>query len=425
MTREEYADYMRQLPSAEIDEPPEPPSTPVLDLGTLGESAWGMTREEYADYMRQLPAAEGDDPVGRGLPQPGHGTILDEKAQADVLAPAADALGDSRQVASEAADPDAPDGRQEPAAWSGERASGARAGVQPGTTADAQPPPVLTGPDGLVEVETSAAGDQSGDSWDTDPDTENYSHWDQAEAPEHDDAGNEPDDQVSDAGTDEPDTVQDLGSAVGDQAADADTGDQADSAESASPEHQRIQALEAKLAKANQKTAELETKNDLANQKIGELEAEKTEANQRIGELEAKSAEADQRMADLEAKNAELTARMDRFEQLLAGPEKTPDNASVQEHGDISPDQSQDAAIAERAASDHEREATETEPPHWRRVVSSGSFEVASAAAGIAGSVSDFVMHPTPVGAATAGAALFTIGAVGLKRLEQSRKGKG
>jgi hypothetical protein len=132
----------------------------------LGERTQGMTREEYAEYMRQLTAAEGDDPVGRGLPQPGDGTILDEKAQADVLAP--------------------------------------------------------------------AVGDPLGGSRDTDPDTENYSHWDQAEAPEHDDAGNEPDDQVSDAGADEPVTFQNLGSAVGDQTADGDTGDQADNAESAS-----------------------------------------------------------------------------------------------------------------------------------------------------------------------------------------------
>jgi hypothetical protein len=75
MTREEYADDVRQGPSAETgeadrDEEPEPAGDRHDKSQVADEAAWddpateaqGMTRDDYADSMRQEPAAEADEP---------------------------------------------------------------------------------------------------------------------------------------------------------------------------------------------------------------------------------------------------------------------------------------------------------------------------------------------------------------------------
>jgi hypothetical protein len=77
MTREEYADDIRQGPSAETgdadrDEEPEPAGDRHDKSQVADEAAWddpateaqGMTRDDYADSMRQEPAAEADEPPG-------------------------------------------------------------------------------------------------------------------------------------------------------------------------------------------------------------------------------------------------------------------------------------------------------------------------------------------------------------------------
>jgi hypothetical protein len=72
MSREEYADHMRQGPAAEIgDQRGQGSSQQTADdeWQHQGEHAQGMTREEYADYMRQGPAAGGDEPPSRSAPE--------------------------------------------------------------------------------------------------------------------------------------------------------------------------------------------------------------------------------------------------------------------------------------------------------------------------------------------------------------------
>jgi hypothetical protein len=284
-------------------------------------------------------------------------------------------------------------------------------------------------------ADTAGSGEQA-DSWGEDPDLQNYPHWDQTSEPERGTPQTAPGSQA-DVGQ-SPDHSGDY------QAPDGDTSatEQPESP-AVSADQQRIGNLETDNADAKQRITDLEARNS-------ELEAKNTEANEKIADLETKSTEADQKITDLEARNAELeaknaeleaktdeqgarldeqAARMNRLEQLLAGPEKNPDNANIPDHGDtaISPDhqQGQDAATAEHETGDVDIDRSDAGDHRWRRVVSSGGFEIASAAVGAAGTVSDFAMHPTPVGVTGVAATAFGLGALGLKRLEQRRKGKG
>jgi hypothetical protein len=61
MTREEYADHMRQQPAAEVGEYDTAQASTDTAWQEQGEHAQGMSRDEYADHMRQGPAAGGNE----------------------------------------------------------------------------------------------------------------------------------------------------------------------------------------------------------------------------------------------------------------------------------------------------------------------------------------------------------------------------
>jgi hypothetical protein len=340
----------------------------------LGERAQGMTREEYADYMRALPAEEPGEP-----PEPSAAADLSfqrlgERAQGMTREEYADYM------------------RQGPAAGGFDRVGAGWPRPGEGTIRDER-----------GEVRVPAAGDAWGD------------------------PGRPADGDGADS------AVQDAGSAAGGQTAQGDTGTkyQAGDTEPASPEQQRIQALEADNADLREQIAEASQKIANADRRIGELEAKNTEAGQRSADLEAKLAKLAVSNADHEAKSAGLAARMGRFEQLLAGPGKNPDAASLPERGDqppASPDQQelQDAAIDEHRTSDTGITTMQAENQGWRRVPSAENLSRIGTFGTAVASLGEFAAHASPEGGVAATLAAIGVAAVfkgrAEKRAERKRK---
>jgi hypothetical protein len=171
-----------------------------------------------------------------------------------------------------------------------------------------------------------------------------------------------------------------------------------------SPEQQRVNALEADNADAKQQIAE---------------------ANQKIAELEAKNDEQATQLNEQGAQLNEQAARLDRIEQLLAGSEKNPDDANVQERGDksvTSADQqrSQDGSISERENSDERKGTKEAERSRWRRVTSSESLGLVNTFGGAVQTVGEFAVHATPEG--MVGLGLTAVGVAQLLRARAEKK---
>jgi hypothetical protein len=162
MTREEYADYMRQYPAADAGEHDNPDTSLPASTGDewwhLGEHAQGMTREEYADYMRRGPAAEtGDQNEAAGLRMP-------DTASGTAGATASRAPHD--YIAGTSFRDQANWARQTPAAWPGQQPGEAREQPRSSTTpvpgehrdsvssgpgADDHPAPGMTPPGGAQD----------------------------------------------------------------------------------------------------------------------------------------------------------------------------------------------------------------------------------------------------------------------------------
>ena len=213
------------------------------------------------------------------------------------------------------------------------------------------------------------------------------------------------DDQLTPAGTD---LITTEPGQANERQATADTGTDAqaslsegDDGNVLSPEADRLKALE--------------TDHDAARQKIADLEAE------------------------LKAVKDEQAARLDRIEQLLAGPEKRPDDASAHEHGSDKPtvtlDQqgARDAvsakyeqAIAEREDSREGMDTSDARHHGWRRVTSSESLGLANTVAGAADTVAQFAMHATPEGVVSLGLTALGIAVTLKARAEKNaEKGRG
>jgi hypothetical protein len=156
-------------------------------------------------------------------------------------------------------------------------------------------------------------------------------------------------------------------------------------------------------------------------QRISALETENASAQQRI-------ADADQKIAELEAKNDEQAARLDRIEQFIADSKKNPADSSAADHGGdkiaASSDHqtAQDTAISEHKASGETRDARDADNTRWRRITSAENVGVASTVLGAADTVAQFAMHATPEGIVGLGAMVLGVTAVGLAKLEKKRK---
>jgi hypothetical protein len=108
-TRDEYADDMRQGPSAETEdgaEKPEPADDRSDEQEPVGEpdvardeaasDAQGMTRDEYAEHMRQQPAAETSEPGDNGTRAETHELDTSDSAEsAETEQPPPDPVRDS------------------------------------------------------------------------------------------------------------------------------------------------------------------------------------------------------------------------------------------------------------------------------------------------------------------------------------------
>jgi hypothetical protein len=109
ISRDEYTDQMRQGPSAETEdhgEEPEPAGDRSDERETVGETdaargdpdtdAQGMTRDDYADLIRQGPSAETDEVSGDDGARTGETDHLDDSEPLEPPAPGQSAEEQSR-----------------------------------------------------------------------------------------------------------------------------------------------------------------------------------------------------------------------------------------------------------------------------------------------------------------------------------------
>jgi hypothetical protein len=159
-------------------------------------------------------------------------------------------------------------------------------------------------------------------------------------------------------------------------------------------------------------------------QRISALEAEKASVNQRL-------ADADQKIAELEAKlkatKDEQATRMDRFEQLLADSKKNPADSRAADHGADAASAQRGKAMAEREASHERKDAKEAERSRWRRVTSSDTLSLIGALGSATLTAEEFAVHASPEGMFGLGLTALGVAQVLRARAEKKaeRKGKG
>jgi hypothetical protein len=150
---------------------------------------------------------------------------------------------------------------------------------------------------------------------------------------------------------------------------------------------------------------------------------------ERISALEAENAGAQQRIADLEARNDEQAAHLERIEQLLAAADRQPVTDGIQGeegHRDV-PATRQDLESPGIAAREDVRSGADTrddKPARWRRIASSENIGLAGTVVGAADTVAQFVMHATPEGMVGLSATVLGAAATLMSMAEKHKDGK-
>jgi hypothetical protein len=150
---------------------------------------------------------------------------------------------------------------------------------------------------------------------------------------------------------------------------------------------------------------------------------------ERISALEAENAGAQQRIADLEARNDEQAAHLERIEQLLAAADRQPVTDGIQGeegHRDV-PATRQDLESPGIAAREDVRSGADTKddkPARWRRIASSENIGLAGTVVGAADTVAQFVMHATPEGMVGLSATVLGVAATLMSMAEKHKDGK-
>jgi hypothetical protein len=151
--------------------------------------------------------------------------------------------------------------------------------------------------------------------------------------------------------------------------------------------------------------------------------------SERIGALEAENAGAQQRIADLEARNDEQAARLERIEQLLAASDRQPvtdDAQGKEEHRDVPATRQvlESPGIAAREDTSQGINADDARRHGWRRITSAENVSLAGTVVGAADTVAQFAMHASPEGVVGLGATILGVAATFLSKAEKNKAEK-
>lgn len=164
---------------------------------------------------------------------------------------------------------------------------------------------------------------------------------------------------------------------------------------------------------------------DASDPDAGHTETRESDS-ERISALEAENAWAEQRIADLEARNGEQAARLERIEQLLAASDRQPatDGAqSKEEHRDVPATRQvlESPGIAAREDTSQGINADDARRHGWRRITSAENVSLAGTVVGAADTVAQFAMHASPEGVVGLSATILGVAATFLSKAEKNK----